>query len=120
MTNSLVYPIPDTSAMKVQPTSATRGKFQYKDGQRTDQPDLHDGKPIFVFTALIEINGQMLEGVRVETTTPDLPPPSFMQIWSAQGAGEIRVRPESQWEINVTVLLPKIITTAARRSGEGS
>lgn len=111
----------DAGSVRLMPTGQARPRYEYVDGQRTDRPVLHDdGRPLYALDAVVELAGQALGSVRVETCTPDLPDAVALgTVWTGQGQGQVRVRPESQYELAVTVRVPDILTGSKveRRAG---
>lgn len=97
--------------------SESRAKFAYVDGQRSNSPALSaSGKPLFSFTGIAEINGQRLGEVRVESTVElpaSLPLGTLLKV---TGPVELRVRPEDNYSVAITLAVEGIAPMRAGRS----
>lgn len=111
----------DAATVRLMPTGQARPRFEYENGARTDRPVTHDdGRPVYALDAVVELAGQALGSVRVETCTTDLPESVPLgTVWTGQGQGQVRIRPDSQYEVAVTVRVPDIQTQAARPARTG-
>lgn len=113
----LRIPITDGKRFQVIPVSGgePRQKVQYENGVRTDKPVLMGGLPVFVFDAALALDGAPLGTGRVESTTSDLPVTGFGEVFQGDGASELLVYPQDNFNLRLTMVTAKVERTRAEK-----
>ena len=84
-----------------------REVFEYMDGARTDKPRLSaDGRPLWRFDAAVEVDGQAVGACAVLTRAPEVAVGQTMGTRLIGERGTVKVMPDSQFEVRVTVTVP--------------
>lgn len=97
-------------AMVVSGDVKTRPKMKWVNQEQTDDPVLHDGKPVYSFNAMAQVNGDTDLGmIRVESTIETLPKVAFGQVLRGQGNGEITISAQDQYNVRVSAWVDSVV-----------
>lgn len=97
-------------ALVVSGDSEPRPKMKWVNGQQTGEQVLHEGKPVYAFDAMAQLNGDTDLGmIRVESTLESLPKVPFGQVLRGQGTGEITISARDEYNVRVSALVDSVV-----------
>ncbi len=97
-------------AMVVSGETEPRPKMKWVDGQQTDEPVLRDGKPVFSFNAMAQLNGVTDLGmIRVESPLEELPKVPFGQVLRGEGNGEVTIAAGDEFNVRVNAVVDSVV-----------